>query len=431
MEAPLNEQVKGAVEEAEQPKTPFNEYASTVDWLAWLNEDDTRRNYTHHVTRFLNWMSSTREKPLTPDDLKAMHHEKIKTELFKYMFHLKQVAVKTAGKPKLGQISVNSIGTLFVGIKSFLDYHEISTTYWKKLIKSKPKKVKNNLRGYLQPEIQLMIENGDPFDRANIVLFKGGGERVGGQYELLISDLDRFPEFEMGLLHVYRDSAEDYYTVPMSKEDLHYIDAMLKYRSDHGEKLTPNSPLIRDKFPPMSPRTNKPRLITRDAIRRRMKRLGEEVGLPMEVIAPDHSFRYFFDTALMNSDCKWEIKELMMGHSVRLDKFYYDEKNPESRKKLFMEYMKAVDSLTIMPQFKMTKRIAQLEKEVENSPKIQVMQDSLLAKEMQLQAMERKNEDERKSNEQKFALQQEQINYLMRVAMNKTGDSKAKDDATT
>lgn len=61
----------------------------------------------------------------------------------------------------------------------------------------------------------------------------------------------------------------------------------------------------------------------------------------------NHGFRRFFNTALMNSEVNYEFKELLMGHSVNLDDFYYDDENEVSQNKVLAEYMKAIDFLTI------------------------------------------------------------------------------------
>ena len=49
----------------------------------------------------------------------------------------------------------------------------------------------------------------------------------------------------------------------------------------------------------------------------------------------------------MNSDLTYSFKELMMGHSVKLDDIYYDKDNEKSQQKILLEYMKAIDALTI------------------------------------------------------------------------------------
>ena len=53
------------------------------------------------------------------------------------------------------------------------------------------------------------------------------------------------------------------------------------------------------------------------------------------------------NTAIANAKANPLFKEIMMGHSVKLDNVYYDRDNPESVKALLEEYLKAIDLLTI------------------------------------------------------------------------------------
>ena len=59
------------------------------------------------------------------------------------------------------------------------------------------------------------------------------------------------------------------------------------------------------------------------------------------------NYSRIFNTSLMNSDVTYSFKELMMGHSVKLDDIYYDKDNEKSQQKILLEYMKAIDALTI------------------------------------------------------------------------------------
>lgn len=388
--------------------TSLDKYPSCVEWLETLNSDYTKSHYTYNMVRFLAFVNSDRQNSqLSPDDLLKIDNQQLKELLQKYLLHLKRNAKPTVGKAKKGEISVNSVSSYFPGIKSFLDYNEIPTVWWKKLKKMMPKKVKNTLRSYSLEEIEKMMYYGDVFDKANILCFASGGMRVGGQEGLVVGNIKRLPE-GMGLLHVYPDSQESHYVVPLTAETLHYIDKMLEYRRQKGEKITDQSALFRDKFAPLSRKTNRPHAVGRRGIRRRMVKLMERAGLPRDVLQPDHSFRYFFNTALMNSDCKREFKELMMGHSLKLDDVYYDEDNEKGRQKILVEYMKAMDSLTITPQFRMTKRIAQLEREVAETPKLKEMESTIsslfaqgVVKDKKLEETEKRLADMEESNKKR------------------------------
>jgi integrase len=52
-----------------------------------------------------------------------------------------------------------------------------------------------------------------------------------------------------------------------------------------------------------------------------------KAGLSFEELQPDHSLRKFFDTTLINSDGTHSFKEILMGHSIKLDEVYYDKNN--------------------------------------------------------------------------------------------------------
>jgi hypothetical protein len=49
----------------------------------------------------------------------------------------------------------------------------------------------------------------------------------------------------------------------------------------------------------------------------------------------------------MNSDVAHSFKELLMGHSVKLDDVYYDKDNEISTRKLVVEYINEVDALQV------------------------------------------------------------------------------------
>src|SRR5215468_9352846 len=76
------------------------------------------------------------------------------------------------------------------------------------------------------------------------------------------------------------------------------------------------------------------------SINKQMRFLSRKAGLPFEDLQPDHSLRKFFNTALMNSDVAYTFKELLMGHSVKLDNVYYDKDSEKSQQKILLEYMK-------------------------------------------------------------------------------------------
>jgi hypothetical protein len=123
-----------------------------------------------------------------------------------------------------------------------------------------------------------------------------------------------------------------------------------------------------------------------------MKFLLKKAGLPYDQLQPDHSFRKFFNTCLMNSDVAYSFKELLMGHSVKLDDVYYDKDNETSRQKIIVEYMKAVDALTINEEYRLKKKIVEYEDKLKDAPKIEELESHLAAKIIEQDALKKQVE---------------------------------------
>ena len=144
-------------------------------------------------------------------------------------------------------------------------------------------------------------------------------------------------------------------------ECLKVIDSYLSYRMRSGEELTDDAPLIReqfdasDSFKVKHPRHVSVKTITKtlrlkalQAGLRKVNHTGNTSGSKYRKDIPlIHGFRKFFNTALMNADVNLSFKELLMGHTIKLDDVYYDKNNEKSQAKLLDEYCKAIDYLTI------------------------------------------------------------------------------------
>lgn len=142
----------------------------------------------------------------------------------------------------------------------------------------------------------------------------------------------------------------------------------------YGETLYPNSPLIREQFNTAdSFKVKHPKPVSWQTIfkilREKFMQSGigtiehAEKGVPTVKMRKDvpliHSFRKFFNTALMNADVHPNFK-LLMGHSIQLDEVYYDKGSDKSRAKLLEEYSKAIDSLTINEENRLRKKVEEL-----------------------------------------------------------------------
>jgi hypothetical protein len=185
--------------------------------------------------------------------------------------------------------------------------------------------------------------------------------RVGGvclvQYEHIIP-IPELPGFYF--LKVYPDSAEEFYYVILTPEFKHDLDELTEYRKRWGDKITPETYII---CPKRHSERKKNLVMDEDSIRSRMKALARKAGIDLTNIQPNHGMRKAGNTAMKNAHMDKDFKEMLMGHSTGLDDTYYDVENPESRKEIIVEYMKAIDSLTLSDEAKKELEIQALKKE--------------------------------------------------------------------
>ena len=367
-------------------------YESCKSWLDGLKTESTKKTYSVHVSLFCRFHHTN------PDELVRLKPEELKDMVIKYVLELRKKSKNTAGKPKRGEISVNSIKSYLVGVQSFLEEHEIVLP-WKKIARHYyPEDVSNDYRSYTRQEISKLLSTADLRDRCILLLMASSGIRVGAIPALTIKSLKKLDE-GLGLLTVYGDSKKSRYVTLVTPECMSTIDEYLEQRRKQGEKLNERSCLIRDKYAIYSKRINTPKCPLVLAINRQMRQLIRNAGLPFEELQPDHAARKFFDTMLVNSEVDGKFKELMMGHSVGLDEFYYDKNNEESRKKIKLEYMKAVDALTINDEFRLRKQIADYKDKLEDVPKVEKLQEQLASRIIEQDSIKKTVEKLQRENE--------------------------------
>jgi integrase len=367
-------------------KLDLDSYNSCKIWLEGYNSPATKNAYKIHLSLFCKYHN------IDPDSLIQLKPEQIKTMILNYIIHLKKNAKQSVGKAKRGEISVNSVKDYLAGIQSFLDFNEILLN-WKKIAKYCPEKVSNNLRAHTREEIAKLLSEADLRDRCLILLMSSTGIRVGSIKELKIKHLKRLQDNNNIGIFIYPQSKDHRYNALLTPECMAALDEYFEFRKRQHEKITEESYIIRDKFAAFSKATNKARPLREQTINKQMKFLLTKSGLPYEQLQPDHSLRKFFNTALMNSDVAHSFKELLMGHSVKLDDVYYDKDNELSKQKLVIEYMKAVDALTINEEYRLKKKIVEYEDKLKDVPKIEQLESHLANKIIEQDAI--KNQLER------------------------------------
>ena len=188
------------------------------------------------------------------------------------------------------------------------------------------------------------------------MLLASSGMRVGGIPGLRLRNLERvdsYPGFYK--ITVYDGYKEEYVTF-CTPECAKAIDEYLKMREQYGEKLTPESFLIREQFDIRDPfaisncRQVKSNVISkklidlaeRSVIRQR-EILVEGSGKKSAEIRKDvpiaHGFRKFFTTQV-EADLKTELRWLLEGHQLKGNDSHYIRVTEE---RLQQEYEKAIN----------------------------------------------------------------------------------------
>ena len=228
-----------------------------------------------------------------------------------------------------------------------------------KIYKFMPEQTRiKNYRAYTDEEIAKLLEIADERMRVIVFLLASTGMRIGAIPELKLRNFEKINDLYK--ITVYENSPQEYQTF-CSHECLEAIDSYLNFRKRHGEKLGPDSYLIReqfdvrDQFTTSYPRRPKIPALTfqlselafRCGIRKKEQilegqRSADGSSLRKEV-ALTHGFRKFFTTQCINSKMNPKIRELLLGNKQGLASYNYRPTEEEQ----FNEYLKVIDFLKI------------------------------------------------------------------------------------
>lgn len=337
------QQVDSQSQQQQQQKRYYSNFINSV------RSEATRRSYQHYLKKFQEFYEGK-------DILFDGNIKQIEQNIITYLLSIKEKG-----------LSHHHIKCTFVGINHFYMINDINLNRnkIKRFIHFDEKKKHKN-QGYSSEQIQRLLDICDERTKVIILVYASTGIRLGALPELKVGDLELIDvdlgKFQLYKITVYQGYNEEYISF-CTPECTKVINSYLEYRQRFGEKITNDSPLIREQFNPDDPLKAKyPKSITIQTIAKTLtKKLvqngirivkqtgkGEYSGARFRKDIPlIHGFRKFFNTALMNADIHPVFKELLMGHSVKLDDFYYDKTSKKSKQKLLEEYTKAIDNLTI------------------------------------------------------------------------------------
>ena len=230
---------------------------------------------------------------------------------------------------------------------------------------------RSNDRGYSHEEILTLVQSAPLRLKAIFLILASTGIRIGALPILRLSDLKKMK----GLYQftIYANSPNQRYVTYCTPECAREgIDQYLAYRKRFGEKLTPDSYLIRKEFDinDIEQIRKKSEPIAYDTIKVIIRNQVIKTGIrsPFLVdshkrheVPMNHGFRKFFETRLIESGVNPMAVMRLAGHkNGGLDYKSYFRPNEDF---ILSQYELAIDALTVDPTQRMARKIEKLEVE--------------------------------------------------------------------
>jgi len=248
---------------------------------------------------------------------------------------------------------------------------------WKKIsnyLGEKTKRFKD--RAYTTEEIQRLLTKTDERTRVIVLLLASTGMRVGAVPDLKLKHLTKIEQFDLGLdlplyqITVYENTKDEYYCF-CSPECASAIGSYIEYRARCYEKISPESPLVREQFDRYNPdKARNPRHLSLDTLGFHIRELLIATGIQTvehltetkttgrfrKEVMTSHGFRKFSTTNMIRAKVNPEAREMLLGHSIGLSNSYY---RPDTNE-ILTEYLKAVDLLTINEENRLKRKVEKL-----------------------------------------------------------------------
>jgi integrase len=265
------------------------------------------------------------------------------------------------------EITAGTAGNVIKAVKILLEMNDITSLNWKKINRVLPRGRRYALdRIPTIDEIQNIVEAADIRGKSLTLIFVSSGIREGAIPQLKVNDYTRSEG--AGRLVVYNGYPERYVTF-ISPEACNALDKYLTFRTQHGEMISADSPLFRDKFDPTKKQEGRGHhgYTIRDSmevipmsgpsIRQYFNRLLFSIGIRNQKKKRHdftvHGFRKYFKTRAEQAGMKPINVEILMGHSVGISDSYYRPTENE----LLEDYQKAVDYLTISQENRLRNKV--------------------------------------------------------------------------
>ena len=192
-----------------------------------LKSPVTKETHDINIKKFLKFCDLTKLSEL----LTIQEPQK---QIIKYIMFLRQKGLST-----------RSIHTMLYGIYHLYKMNDIILNTGKINMFIGEPTLKTKDRAYTHEEIQKILNVSDLRMKVVIGLMASAGLRIGALTQLRLRNLEKVEQCYK--VTVYEGTNEQYYSFT-TPECASFIDAYKEYRTKNGEKLGPDSYLIRDQF---------------------------------------------------------------------------------------------------------------------------------------------------------------------------------------
>src|SRR5215831_8338765 len=332
---------------------------SIVMFRAAVKNPHTRDPYERRLINFLNVVK------MTPDEFVSLAKNQPSDVEKKIISFIS----KENDRHESGEITASTVGNVLKAIRTLLEMNDVYLN-WKKLRRILPKGRRYALdRMPTTDEIQDIITVADLRGKPLTLVFISGGIREGAIEGLKVRDYTRIDKqgqkidyrsrdvsvtSSIGRLVIYYGDPERYVTF-ITSEACEAIDKYLEFRAEHGEMITDDSPLFRDKFDPVKGqyghgKENSKDLVipmTGPSVRQYYNRLLRSIGIrngpKRRHEFSVNGFKKYYKTMAEQSGMSSINVEILMGHSIGISDSYYRPTEHSLRE----DYLKAVDKLTV------------------------------------------------------------------------------------
>jgi site-specific recombinase XerD len=323
------------------------------NFIESLHAEYTQRTYTYALRNFLRYIQLT-----NPEELLSIPLDTLEEKIKQYLVYLAKEKKVTF------QVKVN-----FAAIKHFCRMNKIKIDWdLMRSFKARTKWVKystgNKDDAYTHGQIRSLLEVCNMRFKVVGLIYASTGIRLSALPPLKLRHLEKIGDVYKFI--IYEDD-EEYFTF-CTPECASAIDSYLEFRTRYGEKLGPESPLIRNEFNiyDIGKKRLNARHISNNNIQCIMFKHLNSLGIRqidhvnrnnMKKVKLMHGFRKFFVTQLAESGVDCVVRKMLAGHDVELDENYFQP----SLDFMLGEYRKAIDALTINPENRLKREVTALQ----------------------------------------------------------------------